>query len=174
MINCPTCDARIRAPDNAVGRQVKCPKCGSTFTASAPGAAPEQEESPLSSAVVAPSEPEPENWPPPRTRSKRTRDSSGNDIVDFLLFRKLVAPIIIQILFWLGLLGVLGFGCFQLLMAAMALTKSVEAGLFLFCVAAIYLVLGPIVVRLYCEMLIVIFRIYETLSEMNDRMGDRP
>ena len=73
---------------------------------------------------------------------------------EFLTFRKMVTPIFIQLLFWLGILGAIGYGVFL-----MTLGDNVLLG-----VAA--LVLGPIAVRIYAELLIVIFRIQGSLNEL--------
>src|SRR5260370_25440868 len=31
MINCPACDCRLKLPDQARAKKLKCPKCGHTF-----------------------------------------------------------------------------------------------------------------------------------------------
>jgi predicted Zn finger-like uncharacterized protein len=33
QIRCPSCDATLRVPDNLLGKNVKCPKCATTFIA---------------------------------------------------------------------------------------------------------------------------------------------
>jgi len=73
---------------------------------------------------------------------------------EFLTFRKMVTPIFIQLLFWLGVIAVIGTGIFM-----MTLGDNVLLG-----VAAV--LLGPIVVRIYAELLIVIFRIQGSLNEL--------
>src|SRR5438105_13643672 len=35
IINCPQCECKLRVPDELLGRGVKCPTCGVTFTAPA-------------------------------------------------------------------------------------------------------------------------------------------
>jgi hypothetical protein len=47
FVSCPRCKRRARIPDALLGRQVKCPGCSTTFTAtpSAPAPGPEKEES---------------------------------------------------------------------------------------------------------------------------------
>ncbi len=71
---------------------------------------------------------------------------------DFLSFRRMITPIIIQIVFWIGVIVcvLVGLGI---------LTYSAVAGL-------LVILLGPLVVRLYCELMIVIFRISETLTDI--------
>ncbi len=40
IVSCP-CGARLRAKDELIGKRVKCPKCGTRFTVSAPTTEPE-------------------------------------------------------------------------------------------------------------------------------------
>lgn len=35
-MNCPSCDAKLKAPDDAVGKKTKCPKCGAAVTVPEP------------------------------------------------------------------------------------------------------------------------------------------
>src|SRR5436190_1924951 len=106
-IHCPFCQTRIRAPESAIGKKVKCPLCQQSF-------------------LIAP---EPPPAPPPATRQEETPPVSGflfSDIDDanvqaspinqdqqparrgpstwreYLFFRRMVAPILIQVLFWIG------------------------------------------------------------------------
>ena len=72
---------------------------------------------------------------------------------DFLRFRRMVTPVLIQVLFWLGLLATVGAG------VVMMITEDVLVGLAI-------LVLGPIAVRVYAELLIVLFRIHTALQRM--------
>jgi predicted Zn finger-like uncharacterized protein len=37
QIRCPSCASTLRVPDNLLGQRVKCPRCQTTFTATAPG-----------------------------------------------------------------------------------------------------------------------------------------
>jgi hypothetical protein len=57
-VSCPSCNTTLRAPNNAAGRKVKCPKCATPFDVPAAGAAPV-----MAVAPVPPSRPAP---PPPR------------------------------------------------------------------------------------------------------------
>ena len=34
-VDCPSCSRKLRVPDELLAKQVKCPSCGTTFTASA-------------------------------------------------------------------------------------------------------------------------------------------
>jgi hypothetical protein len=85
---------------------------------------------------------------------------------DFLTFKKMITPTIIQILFWVlaGLAIILGLvGILKGATSNFGGGSQVLGGLLM-------LVLGPIAVRVYCEILIVIFRMNETLGEIRDSL----
>lgn len=75
QINCPSCNRALRVPDELLGKNVKCPTCGTTFTASAEPSPPDEEPAPRSSAR-APAPPPPEEYdeePPEEERRPRRR-----------------------------------------------------------------------------------------------------
>jgi hypothetical protein len=72
---------------------------------------------------------------------------------DFISFRRMVTPTVIQLLFWLGV-AVCVIGGFIMLVGGAVL------------MGIAYIILGPIIVRIYCELLIVIFRINDTLTDI--------
>jgi hypothetical protein len=81
---------------------------------------------------------------------------------DFLTFRKMITPLIIQILFWIGVVGSILVGLVMMVSGASSDYgggQSVLMGLFV-------LLLGPIMVRIYCELLILFFRMNETLTDI--------
>ncbi|MDP9172616.1 MAG: DUF4282 domain-containing protein [Planctomycetota bacterium] len=71
---------------------------------------------------------------------------------EFLSFRKMITPIVIAALFWVGvalsLLTALGY----MLAGGWGLLKGL-----------LWLVVGPLMVRIYCELLMLLFRIYEEI-----------
>jgi len=71
---------------------------------------------------------------------------------EYLTFRKMITPIFIQVIFWLGVLGcvITGLG---------TMSQSALMGL-------ATLILGPLVVRIYCELIIVVFKMNEALQRM--------
>jgi hypothetical protein len=73
---------------------------------------------------------------------------------EYLTFEKMIAPVVIQILFWIGVVAVVISGLFTLFAA------SFISGLLI-------IILGPIAVRVYCEVLLVFFRILDNLREIN-------
>jgi hypothetical protein len=88
---------------------------------------------------------------------------------DFLKFRKMITPLIIQVLFWVGVAAsVIG----ALVTMAMSFGRyGGGAGTFLG--GLLMLVLGPIVVRIYCELLILFFQMNETLNEIKDGLAKK-
>ncbi|MBN8754866.1 MULTISPECIES: DUF4282 domain-containing protein [Variovorax] len=79
---------------------------------------------------------------------------------DLLGFDKMVTPIIIRILYFLGLLAVL----------AMTATALFQGRIL---VAIGVLVFGAIIVRVYSELLILLFRIHDNLVSINQQMKAR-
>jgi len=82
---------------------------------------------------------------------------------DFLTFRKMITPIIIQIIFWLGVvvcvlggLGILFSGDSEYL-----------SGI-------VVIIFGPFVVRIFCELLIVLFKILDSLREIANNTSPAP
>ena len=85
---------------------------------------------------------------------------------DFLEFRTMITPIIIQIIFWLGVAACIVMGLIFIVAGIKYDARSGVAGFAI-------LILGPVVVRIYCEILIVIFRINENLTEIKDNLEER-
>ena len=83
----------------------------------------------------------------------------------------MVTPVIIQILFWIGAVLCLISGAIMVIYGATHYQGGhghyLWKGVLLF-------VLGPLGVRVYCEILIIFFRINETLTEIKHAMGQRP
>jgi len=75
---------------------------------------------------------------------------------EYLSFRKLITPLMIQVLFWVAVLGNT--------IRALFYSGGFWEGLFL-------LIIGPILIRIFCEGLIVIFEINNTLTEIRDNQA---
>jgi hypothetical protein len=79
---------------------------------------------------------------------------------DFMAFRWMLTPVLIQIMFVLGSLAAIAIG-FVAIGHGATHHQSGQVG------AGVALILfGPIVVRLYAEVLIVVFRINDSLSDI--------
>jgi hypothetical protein len=73
---------------------------------------------------------------------------------NFLLFRKMISPMLIQVLFWISVLVFL----------FIAIIDLIHEMNFLF--AFEILILGPLISRIICETLILFFRIYDRLTQI--------
>ena len=71
---------------------------------------------------------------------------------DFLTFRRMITPLIIQIFFWIGVAGLIVLGLLRLAMGG---------GPWVIVEGTVLVVLGPIFWRVCCELLITFFRIEE-------------
>jgi hypothetical protein len=90
-------------------------------------------------------------------------------VVDFINFKKMITPMIIQVLFWVGaVLSILG----GLVTMATSFGRYGGGGA-QFLGGLLVIVLGPVVVRIYCELLILFFRMNETLSEIKDALAKK-
>ncbi len=78
--------------------------------------------------------------------------------MEFLTFRKFIAPVVIQVIFWLGVVGVVIVGVLAIVQGGRGYGGQAILG------GILMIVFGPIIVRLYCEIIILWFRIYETLN----------
>lgn len=109
------------------------------------------------------------------SRPARKPRAGGGGLVEFLTFRKMVVPIIIQIIFWLlvgaailsGLVGVasvaaVGGGSGGAMITVMALVAMLI-------IVPIYILL----IRIGCEVLIVIFRMQDTLNDIKQILGEQ-
>jgi len=83
----------------------------------------------------------------------------------FFSFDKMLTPTIIKILFWIGLVFV---GLTGLVFIISGL--NTYAGGFITLSGIGILVVGPIFVKVYCELLIVMFKMHETLVEIRDEL----
>ena len=76
---------------------------------------------------------------------------------DFLCFRRMLTPVLIQILFWLGVIGCFGTGIYDMA------HKDWTDGLQIF-------FLGPIAIRIAAELIILFFRMNETLTDIKNEV----
>ncbi len=84
---------------------------------------------------------------------------------DFFNFDKMITPSIIQIIFWIGVVFSVLAG---LVMIVNGITAQYGGGM-LVLMGLIYLVLGPLFTRVFCELVIVFFKINDNLIELKKR-----
>ena len=76
---------------------------------------------------------------------------------EYLTFRKMITPVIIQVIFWIGIACIV-------VGALMTMASSVVTGLLI-------LLFGPIALRVYCEILIVLFKIHANVETIARSKG---
>lgn len=80
---------------------------------------------------------------------------------EFLSFRKMITPVLIQVIFWISsAFAVIGL-----------LTSGFSQGGAAILFALIIIPVAVLMIRVYCEVLIVLFRIYETLQQIRGPQG---
>jgi predicted Zn finger-like uncharacterized protein len=187
---CPECSAKMKVSDNAVGKQIKCPKCSQPFTvtvspAAAPApapavAAPAPKPAPVAMTPVAPDpleqlggmDSETERDKPAddaddlAPRRPKVRRQSPADFMALLNYQAFITPTFgIHVVFVIGA-GFYVYLGLKLLYASLDIFKfSANAGMEAMAYGLGLLILGPIVVRVGCETIMAIFRILETLKE---------
>jgi hypothetical protein len=196
VIACPTCQQKIRAPESVIGRQIKCPQCKTPFIAqdtSSLGASPvsqvgtvrEQlppQQQPDAAAATAPTQgwsaPVPEELGESEAEQREAKPSRGS-FVDYLLFRRMVTPWIIIVVFYLGVVGIVIYGVIQFVFAIMliAASRGSSAGVAwaaLWVLGALFgTIFGLIVWRVYCEVIAALFRILDNVREINEQLRER-
>ena len=78
---------------------------------------------------------------------------------DFLSFRRMITPVFIQVVFWLGLFG-------NLVASIVLMSRGGSKVL----IGFLLLLFGSLMVRVYCELIILLFRIYDSLKNI-ERKG---
>jgi hypothetical protein len=87
---------------------------------------------------------------------------------EFLSFRKMITPTIIWIIFWVGCGIAILFG----LVIMVTSFGRYSGGALQFLGGLLAIVIGPVIVRIACEQIILFFRINETLSEIRSDLKE--
>jgi hypothetical protein len=82
---------------------------------------------------------------------------------EFLAFRRMVTPVVIQVIFWIGVVVCVLSGLGQLFFGLRVMS------IFAIVSALFTIIAGPLLVRVWCELIILLFRIYDTLQEIKDQ-----
>lgn len=86
--------------------------------------------------------------------------------MSFIKFEKMITPIFIQVLFWVGFIGSILTG-----LAFIAFGFMASSGGFFRIMSGILLMfIGPLAIRIYCEMLIVVFKMQGALTDIRDTL----
>ncbi|QJW93594.1 DUF4282 domain-containing protein [Frigoriglobus tundricola] len=169
-VPCPGCAQPVAIPDPPTASAYSCPHCR-TRVPSAP-TPPKPKPKPKPAAFEFDTDDEVDE--PDVPRSHRRRRPQGNLIGDFLTFRLMVTPVVIQIVFWIGVLACLGFGI-SLIAAGLNTNDELRKKISVYVIAfgVLVMIAGPVVVRIYCELLIIFFKIHDELKVANDRQRYR-
>jgi hypothetical protein len=81
---------------------------------------------------------------------------------EYLNFNKMITPTIIKIIFWAGVI----VSVLAALIMMIAGASSDYGGGFLTLGGLVILILGPFLTRIYCELLIVLFKMNEALQSI--------
>ena len=85
-------------------------------------------------------------------------ESSDRCIADFLSFRKIIAPKVIRVLYWIAVVILVPGG-----IAVAAQKDKFVPGLLI-------LIGGPIIARVYAELLLTVFKISDNLAEIRNSL----
>lgn len=86
---------------------------------------------------------------------------------DFLKFKKMITPIIVPILFWIGTTICIIVGLVMIITGTTGeLREFRPVGGEMVLVGFGYIFLGPIIVRVYCELLIILFSVNDKLEDI--------
>lgn len=98
----------------------------------------------------------------------------------FLKFEKMITPVFIQLIFWVGTILIIIAGIITMLGGFFAESQFGEAmntgsggkiaGLIL---GILIIIFGPIILRVYCEMLIVIFKLQGAMIQTRDLLSEQ-
>lgn len=88
---------------------------------------------------------------------------------DFWAFRKMITPAIIKVIFWIGVVLCVISG----LVLIVGGTTTPYGGGGQVLAGVLFLLLGPLFVRVWCEVMMVLFRIHETLTEIKKNTEQR-
>ena len=98
----------------------------------------------------------------------------NNSLKDFLAFRRMIVPVLIQVIYWVltafavmaGIVSILGG------IVSLGVDRNWES-LVVIGGGCIALVVGPIVLRIIAEFVLVIFRISETLTDIRATLREQ-
>ncbi len=78
-------------------------------------------------------------------------------IQDFFSFRRMLTPLIIQTVFWVALAACVLAGVITMFLPDGGVLRGLET-----------LIFGPLIVRIVCELVILFFRMNETLTDIRN------
>jgi len=86
-----------------------------------------------------------------------------NKIKEFLMFKKLGTPFIVQIIFWVGIAG--------WVVRLIGLVSELSTGAINIIGAMGIIIFWPIMLRIYCELIMMVFNMQKSLKEINEKIS---
>lgn len=194
-VACPYCQKQIKVPEKMIGREIRCPGCKQGLKLEGAGGPPPADGAGQGGA----------DFGNLSQGAGQTRRPSA--FWELLTFRRMIAPFVLQLVFWLSVLGWIGFGGLTIVTGVMAMAASASVktdagkadafpkgdfgpgngfpmpsgagsggmlgGGFLILLGLAQMIFGPLVTRVYFEMLIMVFRVYDVLREVRDKLDRR-
>lgn len=112
---------------------------------------------------------------PIRKKRRRGGDASEGGFLGFVLFRRFVGHWIIIILFWIAVviieIGGLVFMVIGIIAGARGGGGAALAILFTVGVSLLGMIVYPILLRIYVEIVLLLYRMHEALLEIRDNTG---
>ncbi len=78
----------------------------------------------------------------------------------YLTFKKMITPLVIEIFFWILSVVAIIMG-----VIAIASGQGVNGAI----TGLVLIFLGPLMIRIWCELIILLFRVYDVLCEIRDK-----
>lgn len=167
-IDCPSCHRTISVPEDLLRRQIKCRACGVAFSVANSYVAQPVTGNALAAATLSP-----DGWDEPAASGYNEHDPIASQppgkLADFLTFRRMITPFIIQVIFWMCLILTVLSGIVQILVG---LTGGPQ-GRAPIASGFVTILVGPIFVRIACELLILFFRMNDTLTDIRNNTSQR-
>jgi len=103
---------------------------------------------------------QPQSPAPSNPSLKNPLDMVPTNVRDYLSFKRMITPKLVNVFFWVGTIisVVIGLGLF-----IVSLVSIHSQGIL---IGFLTMLLGPLVIRIYCELMVVFFRINETLTDI--------
>ncbi|MES2095447.1 MAG: DUF4282 domain-containing protein [Pseudomonadota bacterium] len=96
--------------------------------------------------------------------------NAGTIINKMLNFDTMIGPVLIKIMYFIGLIGIAIAGLFMLFAGVMALGYQPAYGLLMILLSPIAVIIYALVWRFACEMWILMFKVYDRLGEIKDKL----
>jgi predicted Zn finger-like uncharacterized protein len=181
VIACPTCQQKVRVNSSLLGKSVKCPQCKNPFTAVDPNAVPE------STWEAVTQKPELDfSSPPPQPEAQQEEfdeeedavprmpspgKSAGSAFVDYLLFRRMITPVVLTVVFYVimaaMLIGGISYGILSLIWM---FRLDFITGLLGLVSAFLGTIFGILFWRIGCELILTLFRILEHVRGLKEQI----